>query len=159
MPVIIPENTAGGFERFFESWRDMLLESYDDSDTYAVNPTNGGLTVSLYGSMIFRLLHRTSAPHMFVPATVLKLPNAPQPSFAPVYRMIYKGSSDNRMLDGYAFVLDATFDFNAFTLWSKQMKAVMFRSLGSDVFGCCNDFERCSDAGACLHPHEVFYNN
>ena len=20
-------------------------------------------------------------------------------------------------------------------------------------------FERCSDAGACLHPHEVFYNH
>ena len=125
MPVLIPENTAGGFERFFESWRDMLLESYDDSDTYAVNSTNGGLTVSLYGSMIFRLLHRAAAPHMFVPATVLKLPNAPQPSFAPVYRMIYKGSSDNRMLDGYAFVLDATFDFNAFTLWSKQMLSLI----------------------------------
>ena len=28
VPVLIPENTAGGFERFFESWRDMLLESY-----------------------------------------------------------------------------------------------------------------------------------
>ena len=83
MPVLIPENTAEGFERFFECWRDMLLESYDDSDTYAVNPTNGGLTVSLYGSMIFRLLHRAAAPHMFVPATVLKYQTPPSHRLPP----------------------------------------------------------------------------
>ncbi len=40
----------------------------------------------------------------------------------------------------------------------KEKKRVIFRNLTTDTFGCCNDFERCSDALQCLHPENRFYN-
>lgn len=40
----------------------------------------------------------------------------------------------------------------------KEKKKEIFRNLITDTFGCCNDFERCSDALQCLHPEKRFYN-
>ena len=40
----------------------------------------------------------------------------------------------------------------------KAKKHVIFRNLISDTFGCCNDFERCSDAKECIHKKDRFYN-
>ena len=41
----------------------------------------------------------------------------------------------------------------------KNMKHEIFQNLGTDSFGCCNDFIRCSDARKCLHADDRFYNN
>lgn len=40
----------------------------------------------------------------------------------------------------------------------KAKKRMIFRNLISDTFGCCNDFERCSDAKECIHKRDRFYN-
>ena len=40
----------------------------------------------------------------------------------------------------------------------KETKREIFRNLTVEEFGCCNDFERCSDALKCLHPENRFYN-
>lgn len=40
----------------------------------------------------------------------------------------------------------------------KAKKRLVFRNLISDTFGCCNDFERCSDAKECIHKSDRFYN-
>ena len=40
----------------------------------------------------------------------------------------------------------------------KTKKRVIFRNLISDTFGCCNDFERCSDEKECIHKSDRFYN-
>lgn len=40
----------------------------------------------------------------------------------------------------------------------KIKKRSIFRNLISDTFGCCNDFNRCSDAKECIHKDDRFYN-
>lgn len=40
----------------------------------------------------------------------------------------------------------------------KTKKQRIFRNLISDTFGCCNDFNRCSDAKECIHKDDRFYN-
>jgi hypothetical protein len=40
----------------------------------------------------------------------------------------------------------------------KQMKRTIFRSTVTEVFGCCNDFVKCSDQKQCIHPEDRFYN-
>lgn len=40
----------------------------------------------------------------------------------------------------------------------KDKKKFIFRNLISDTFGCCNDFNRCSDAKECIHKDDRFYN-
>lgn len=40
----------------------------------------------------------------------------------------------------------------------KETKRNIFRNLTTDSFGCCNDFQRCSDAQKCLHSEDRFYN-
>lgn len=40
----------------------------------------------------------------------------------------------------------------------KKAKRTIFRNTITDTFACCNDFERCSDAGKCLRTEDRFYN-
>ena len=40
----------------------------------------------------------------------------------------------------------------------KARKRALFRDLVTESFACCNDFKRCSAAGACIHPEDRFYN-
>ena len=40
----------------------------------------------------------------------------------------------------------------------KKRKHEIFRSLTTEQFACCNDFNSCSDAKRCLHPEDRFYN-
>ncbi len=49
-------------------------------------------------------------------------------------------------------------DYAAFIQALKERKSYLFRHLITHTFACCNDFNRCSDAGRCIHQDEVFYN-
>lgn len=40
----------------------------------------------------------------------------------------------------------------------KQMKRTIFRNTITEVFGCCNDFKKCSAIDACIHQEDRFYN-
>ena len=40
----------------------------------------------------------------------------------------------------------------------KRMKKALFRASVTEVFGCCNDFVKCSDQKQCIHPEDRFYN-
>ena len=40
----------------------------------------------------------------------------------------------------------------------KKAKRVIFRNTITGTFACCNDFERCSDAGKCLKTENRMYN-
>lgn len=150
------------FDLFYNRWRAALIDEYDDESTYSINPTVEGSSIFLYGNVFFKLTSRVSGIRLSIPSTILRLPNAIQPAFAPLSRIVYKpkdSDAEERQSDCFVYLVDDTFDLQTFLDWSRSMKPVVFRSLGSDVFGCCNDFERCSDAKSCLHPHEIFYNH
>ena len=40
----------------------------------------------------------------------------------------------------------------------KETKRRIFRATVTEEFACCNDFIKCSDAKACIHPEDRFYN-
>lgn len=40
----------------------------------------------------------------------------------------------------------------------KKAKHIIFRNTITETFACCNDYERCSDAGKCLKTEDRFYN-
>lgn len=150
------------FDLFYNRWRTALIDEYDDESTYSINLTVDGSSIFLYGNVFFKLTSRVSGIRLSVPSAILRLPNAIQPTFAPLSRIVYKpkiSDSEERQADSFVYLVDDMFDLHAFLDWSRAMKSVVFRSLGNDVFGCCNDFKRCSDAKSCLHPHEIFYNH
>ena len=54
-------------------------------------------------------------------------------------------------------VIDISFDFKAFIKTMADECYSIYSTSFVSTFGCCNDFNRCSDALKCLHTDDPFY--
>lgn len=54
--------------------------------------------------------------------------------------------------------IDPNVDILYYMKLLKKAKREIFRNTITETFACCNDFERCSDAGKCLKEDNRMYN-
>ena len=123
---------------FPESHEDVkkLYKKYiaeDEKDLEALSPKDirNGKSYFLYGKKVFELISDKT------------------------------GRTKLRILqdDGKYITLTAdTPDLAVYITGLKEKKREIFRELGTESFGCCNDYERCSDAMKCLHSDNKDYN-
>ncbi len=146
------------FSVFYHEWRMLLSSPHDDSDTCSASfsKDNTVCSVFLYGRALFKLVRRKSGDQLHLSAYASTLPGVPHPAFAPLERTICPPESQRP--DWYVYRL-SEINKQSFFAWCIKAKPALFRTLGDVSFACCNDFERCSDALSCIHPHESFYNH
>lgn len=108
-----------------------IAEGENDADAFTWSDTKNGRSYFFYGKKVFE--------HIIDSSGKIKL-------------RIQKDDSKPITLTAESPDLHLYLDM------LKKMKREIFRNLTTDTFGCCNDFERCSDALHCLHTDNRFYN-
>ena len=133
------------FDDVDRMWRECITPATTDSDAFTFNDTANGRSYFFYGSLAFRLEFRKTKENKFsVPGSVWsKLSyGTPGADASATFEMI--DPSPAQVEELYQVLSDYHRD--------------CFRALVPERFGCCNDFERCSDARQCLHSTDRDYN-
>lgn len=125
---------------------DQLLanvhEGEKNDDLFSWNATSNGRSYSFYGTKVFEFVPRKSAKStskLKVSPEVLKIMGIEAETYS-------------------ALTIATDADMNAFVDALKKRERFLFRNLITETFGCCNDFLRCSEAEACIHQDDRFYN-
>lgn len=134
-------NTLDTFEDI-EQLLANVREGEMDEDLFSWNATSGGRSYSFYGTKVFEFIPRKSEKarsKLKVDPEVLKTMGIEAKTFS-------------------ALVIANENEMTTFIDALRQRKRIIFRSLISETFGCCNDFLRCSEAGSCIHQDDRIYN-
>ncbi len=125
---------------------DQLLasvrEDEKDEDLFSWNATSNGRSYSFYGTKVFEFTPRKNEKvnsKLKVSPEVLKTMGIEAEEYS-------------------TLVIATIAEMNAFVDALKKRKHFLFRNLITETFGCCNDFLRCSEAEACIHQDDRFYN-
>lgn len=127
-------------------WRDHIRESCDkDADAFTSTSTANGASFFFYGVKVFEFaLNLSGKPRMKLPGDLL---------------MSIRPQRDGLLEDRfYAFSDPSDDEMNHLTDALRERKRYIFRHTVTETFACCNDFMRCSDHRACIHPDDRFYN-
>lgn len=128
------------FEDIESLYREYIFENEKDSDTFSFSDIKNGRSYFFYGLKSFE----------FYPVQ----DNKPSKWRIPEYLI------NPDQVDKTKFISISPKKFDPATVLRllKDLKRSIFRNTITEEFGCCNDFIRCSDAKACLHPEDRFYN-
>ena len=119
-----------------------VREGEKDDDLFSWNATSNGRSYSFYGTKVFEFTPRKNKmvnSKLKVAPEVLKTMGIEAEAYS-------------------VLVIVTDTEMNAFVDALKKRKRILFRNLISETFGCCNDFMRCSEAEACIHQDDRFYN-
>ena len=132
-------------EEFEQLYRAYVCEETDDEDAFTSNETkDGGRSYFVYGKVVAK-------------ATPKKSGGLRLSLLGSIDAMVSgKEDVDSGKLYSHDFLSEDQLRVMIKAL--RETKNSLFRQLIEEEFGCCNDFVKCSDAKACLHPHERFYN-
>lgn len=127
-------------------WSDYLFDPETDTepDDFSWNEIAFGYSYSLYGTKIMEFKPGKHG------AARLRLPGSAFPALG----------LDPRPNDTAFYTIDFLNGDQMARLiaWLRERKQALFRALPVEPFGCCSSFVACSDARACLYPHDRFYN-
>ena len=115
-------------------FKQYIFEGETDADVFTFSELKSGRSYFFYGQKVFEFIAGDNKHAR------LKIIGEDMKSIA-----LKPSSTTQAELKGHLQAL-------------KAKKHVIFRNLISDTFGCCNDFERCSDAKECIHKSDRFYN-
>lgn len=107
---------------------DYIFEGENDDDVFTYNDIKNGRSYFFYGEKVFSFY--------------------PSANGGPKIRLWLDKKEKTVSLDELNNVLEEL----------KMKKKAIFRETITEVFGCCNDFKRCSAVGQCLHQEDRFYN-
>lgn len=126
-------------------WRNFIPFGSKDADAFTYEEIKGGRSYYFYGAMVFHLVADAKGNYVF------KLSGK-------VYRTLSFATgtiNDTRVYPLHNLTPAQTEEvFSALMDYNRRC----FREIIVDVFGCCNDHIKCSDAGKCLHYDDRFYN-
>lgn len=122
-------------------WNENVREDHDDDDALTCDPVKNGFTFFVYGKKTMELVEMKRGIVLRV-CGVLK-------------KQIEKDCDD--LLDDKFYVVHAD-QLGALADALRVYKQQVFRTIITDTFACCSKFVDCSDARACLHPHERTFN-
>lgn len=130
------------FEDIQSLYERFIYDGETDDDVFTWNEIQSGRSYSFYNEKVFEFIPKSNGKSR------LKIPGRLFPSECSKKEKNY-------------YVLDpAVMPFTISELLAilKSEKERIFLELNVEQFGCCNDFLRCSDAKACLHTDNRFYN-
>ena len=123
---------------------DSIYEGEKDKDWFTDNDITGGKSYSFYGTKVFEFLPRKTQKS----ATRLN-----------VCKEVYADMGLGEASAQFTTVqIESEEDMERLRAALRKRKQVIFRNLISETFGCCNDFMRCSEAEACIHKEDRFFN-
>ncbi len=145
------------FDSFYAKVCERLAETHDKADVFSMNTLKSEKDCSIYfyHSVVFRLRKRKNDRVLVIDG--IAIPKGRSLDFAPIASKT--ANTSVKEYPSYTFILDEHFDMELFLSYLKDCKMAILRSLGAETFACCNDFMKCSDHKACIHPHDVFYNH
>ncbi len=145
------------FDGFYQKVKERLAQPHDEPGVISRTSSKSGVGYSIlfYQTVVFRLRIGKLGQMLIIEDSAIAKGQTLR--FAPIAKKTV--SKTNGKHTSYTFVLDAHFDLEGFISYLMACKTALFRSLGSETFTCCNDFLKCSDRKACIHPHEILYNH
>ena len=125
-----------------------IRTTWEEADAFTWNPLLAdGRSYFFYGQKIFEFYPGNSAkaklklPGYMLRKLMIEKPNMKDTT---LYSVTEKDLSTEQLQD-------------AFMLLAEKQKDI-FRNTVTEIFGCCNDFMKCSDEKKCLYPEDRFYN-
>lgn len=136
------------FEELLILYNRFLREENEDNDAFMWNElSTGGRAYSFYGQKVFEYYPGLNGKAKFkLPGRIiLQLPLERKDYQTDAFYTLTEKDTDEETL-----VL-------IFQILRKE-KQNIFRNTVTEIFGCCNDFIKCSDQKQCIHPEDRFYN-
>lgn len=122
-------------------WKEAVYEPTDDDDAFSYSATKTGISFFVYGRKSFELVRGKKGMNLRVSGDLMQLLDP-----------------EREDLDEMKFYPLPVDQVSTFPSLLKAHKKYVFRNLITDTFACCHRFMQCSDARACLMPHDRTYN-
>ena len=116
-------------------YKKYIYEGEKDDDVFIWSEIKEGRSYSMYGKKVLE----------FRPGDIKKARLRIFPIDKDVEKITFRAN-------------DPTIDLLSVLNLLKKIKKEIFRNTITEVFGCCNDFMKCSDQKQCLYPEDRFYN-
>lgn len=126
-------------------WQNHIWEHDNDEDAFTWAETTSGYSFSFYGRKVLEMKNKAKGTTLAVRG---RLKQALIPSF-----FVDEEKQEN-------FFALPKLDHQQMSLLVQLLiaeKEAAFRDTATESFACCNDFIRCSDAKACIHPKDRFF--
>ena len=125
----------------------QINEGETDDDLFACNEVKNGRTYSIYGTKVFE----------FLPKQTEKARNKFK-VIADILSAMGLDAGDKEGNTLVQYTINTEEELVKFIEVMKIQKRCFFRQLVTETFSCCNDFMQCSEAEACVHQNDRFYN-
>ncbi len=119
--------------------KQYIDEGEKDKDAFTWNAIQNGYSYYFYGT---KVMEHTVSPSGKVKFSIKQ-------KF---------GDEDGEGDKGKFIAIPSDADILYYMELLKKAKRIIFRNTITETFACCNDYERCSDAGKCLKTEDRFYN-
>ncbi len=121
---------------------ELIREGETDEDLFSYNEITGGRSYSFYGTKVFEFCSEKDKKQARIKVAQCVLASLGQETTQPFA----------------AYAINSPEDLSLLMQALRERKRYLRRNLISETFACCNDFMRCSDAGACIHQEDRFFN-
>lgn len=128
-------------------WQNYIWDNDSDEDAFTWEKTSSGYSFSFYGRKVLELQNKAKGTTLAVRG---RLKAVLIPSFS------FDKKNKNNF---YPLPQLNQQQMSRLVQLLIEEKEAAFRDSATESFACCNDFIRCSDAKACIHPKDRFYIN
>lgn len=129
-------------EDVLELHKRYIDEGEKDEDAFTWKPIKNGYSYYFYGTKVME--HTTTASGKVKFRIKQEFENVEEDG---------DGNNDSRFV-----TIPSDANLSDYMEKLKESKHELFRNTITATFACCNDFERCSDAGKCLKTGDRMYN-